>query len=208
MVATNSIDLTTTGVVGYTGTAFTASPTTQFNVQIGGATSSTLANVANGTAGQVLTSNGAAAPTWQTSPINVVTVILTSAQIKALNATPIQMVAAPGAGKVLTILAPIYAEFLYGGSNVFVAAAAQSIRIYWGTGTGTPAAQVVNNTVLTGSQSQYTIQNVTTSTGLVTPFFENLPINLWNDTATEISGNAANNNTIGVTLVYTTTTLH
>ncbi len=42
----NSINETTTGVCGFTGTSFTSTPATQYNVQIGGATSSTLTNVA------------------------------------------------------------------------------------------------------------------------------------------------------------------
>lgn len=65
----NAINESTTGVVGFTGTSFTATPVTQFQVLIGGATSSTVAGVAVGTAAQVLTSNGAGmAPTFQALP--------------------------------------------------------------------------------------------------------------------------------------------
>lgn len=61
----NAINANTVGLVGFTGSEFTGSPATQFCVQIGGATSSTLANVTNGTNGQVLTANTGAAPTFQ-----------------------------------------------------------------------------------------------------------------------------------------------
>lgn len=67
MAAANSINEATTGIAGFTGTAFTATPVTQYQVQIGGATSSTLAGVTNGTTGQVLTANTGAAPTWGAS---------------------------------------------------------------------------------------------------------------------------------------------
>ena len=61
----NAINEATTGICGFTGTGFTGSPATQHCVQIGGATSSTLANVTNGTTGQVLTASTGAAPTFQ-----------------------------------------------------------------------------------------------------------------------------------------------
>ncbi len=59
-----------------------------------------------GSAGDVLTSQGAGMPSVFASPgslgqIQYVTMTLTAAQVKTLNASPIQMVAAPGAGKVL-----------------------------------------------------------------------------------------------------------
>ncbi len=57
----NSINESTTGIVGFTGTAFTASAATQYNVQVGGATSSTLVSVApSATSGVPLISQGAA----------------------------------------------------------------------------------------------------------------------------------------------------
>ena len=42
----NATNDKTTGITGFTGTSFTATAVTQNNVIIGGATSSTLANVA------------------------------------------------------------------------------------------------------------------------------------------------------------------
>jgi|SRR5208337_1020398 len=63
MVATpaNSINEATVGIVGFTGTAFTASPVTQFDVLVGGSTSSAIGNVApSATSGVPLISQGAA----------------------------------------------------------------------------------------------------------------------------------------------------
>jgi len=57
----NSINAATTGIVGNTGTAFTGTAVTQYNVILGGSTSSTLTNVAPSAASGVpLISQGAA----------------------------------------------------------------------------------------------------------------------------------------------------
>lgn len=65
----NSVNEATTGIVGFTGTAWTATPVTQHDVIVGGATSSTLTNVSPSTAGFVLTSNGVSAdPSFQAIP--------------------------------------------------------------------------------------------------------------------------------------------
>jgi hypothetical protein len=75
----NSINEATTGIVGFTGTSFTATPVTQFDVLIGGATSSAIVNVTNGTTGQFLGANTGAAPTWQTPASGVTSVVTTNA---------------------------------------------------------------------------------------------------------------------------------
>jgi len=64
----NSINESTTGIVGFTGTGFTASPTTQYNIQVGGSTSSTLSNVApSSTSAIPLLSQGSSSnPTFST----------------------------------------------------------------------------------------------------------------------------------------------
>jgi hypothetical protein len=66
MVAANSINESTTGITGFTGTAFTGSAATQYCVQVGSTTTSTLASITNGTTGQVLTATTGANPSWTT----------------------------------------------------------------------------------------------------------------------------------------------
>ena len=66
------------------------------------------------------------------NPIQEATVVLTSSEIKNLNGTPIALVAAQGAGKVIVPVS-ITGKFLYGGTNVFVAAASQTVSVFYGT---------------------------------------------------------------------------
>lgn len=64
----NSINETTSGVCGFTGTAFVGTAVTNHAILVGGATSSTLTSVGPGTAGQILQSGGAAAdPVYSTA---------------------------------------------------------------------------------------------------------------------------------------------
>lgn len=162
-----------------------------------------------GTSGQVLTSAGAGAlPTWQTpsaSPgfsTTQVTGTLTSAQIKALHGTPISVVSAQGAN---TVILPVYAtaKLNYGGSNVFVAGASQTIALYWDAA-GTPVAailSVLTNAMIVSSSSQFSalwFNSVNTTPSAVS----NKAVYFYVSSATEISGNAANNNTIDYTVTY------
>jgi hypothetical protein len=162
-----------------------------------------------GTSGNVLTSNGTnwtSAAATGPSGLTYVTLNITSAQIKALHGTPIQVVAAPGSGKVLCLISPIYGKFNYGGTNVFVAAGSQTIALYWGT--ATTNGDVLANAQLTGSTSVYTATTTSTHTGTAFASIENLALNLYNPAAAgEITGNAANNNTFTVSFFYYTVTL-
>ncbi len=68
MSEANSINASTTGIVGNTGTGFTGTAVTNHRVLVGGATSSTLTNLAAGSTGQVLQSAGSSAdPAYSTA---------------------------------------------------------------------------------------------------------------------------------------------
>lgn len=154
-----------------------------------------------GTSGNVLTSDGtnwtSAAPTAGGGLLSA-SGTLTNAQIKALHGTPVQIVAAQGVGKVITVVRA-FGTMNYGGTNVFTAGASQTIEAYWGTTSS--AALIVTNAALVASSSQYVERAIANSTlALTTP--SNAALNLYNPVATEITGNAANNNTVSYYVLY------
>jgi hypothetical protein len=156
-----------------------------------------------GTSGNVLTSDGT---NWTSaSPAAIyITKTLTNSQIKNLHGTPIQWLAAPGAGKVYVVL-EAWGKMIYGGSNVFTAAASQIVSIYYGTSLA--AVQNVNgiisNAGIVAAASNYsTCSGLTTTNNSAIANFENVALNLYNPIATEIGGNAANNNTMSMAMVY------
>lgn len=151
-----------------------------------------------GTSGNVLTSDGT---NWTSSNARsqLITISgqLTSAQIKALHATPIAVVAAPGATNFIFPIS-VSLSFVYGGSNVFVAGAAQTVAWYYGT---TIFASGLSNAQIVGTTNTITGTNTITPGGAATLYL-NQPVNLYNSVATEISGNAANDNVINYSITY------
>jgi hypothetical protein len=161
-----------------------------------------------GTSGNVLTSDGTnwtSAAASGGSAVTLLTGTLTSAQIKALHATPIQIIAAPGAGKVILVHCS-FGSFNYGGSNVFVAGAGQTIVLVYGTTVG--AGLLIPNASLTTASSNFnTVPAPNTTTTAAFSSVTNTAINLYNAVATEISGNAANNNTVTYSVLYSIATM-
>jgi hypothetical protein len=211
---TNIVSTTlSAGQVGSTGTSFSASPMTQYEVVLGGATSDLLTQVSGtGTAAQVLTSNGAgAAPTWQAgggggAVLNKATGTLTNTQIKALSTTPVIIVAAQGAG---TLIVPVSAtlELIYGGSNVFSGATAQLFLTFSTTTAFNTLMCVAPNALIVSPSNfiSYGTMGATTSDTSLSPasFAANaVNVGLAICSNAAITGNAANNNTINWTLYY------
>lgn len=155
-----------------------------------------------GTSGNVLTSDGT---NWTSAAasggvIVTATGTLTSAQIKALHGTPIAAVAAQGAGVVIVPIS-VTAKFNYGGSNVFTASATQTIALFYGTANNIETG--IPNAALTGSTSLYGITGISkSSSSIALAAVENIALNWYNSVATEITGNAANNNTMTWSIQY------
>jgi hypothetical protein len=183
--------------------------------------SGTYANTALGKKGSILldTTNGVmylntgtqASPVWTTAAGNgqnvsqVATLDLTNAQIKALRATPVQIVAAPGAGFVIS---PDWAfAFLkYGGTNAFTGAANDnlSIKLKDGSGAillsgGVQAWVQATNSAL----SQFVPGTAVGATpNIAKSVADNMALVVHNQTAGEIAGNAAADNLIRVVVGY------
>lgn len=157
-----------------------------------------------GTSGNILTSDGtnwtSAAPS---STINYVFGTLTNAQIKDLNTTPIQLIAAPGSNNFIRLIS-ITSKMLYGGTNVFTNAGAQPISIRYGT-TNT-SQTLVGSATITASVTTTSLPGIAALDQIATSSLSNQIVYAWNSSATEIAGNAANNNVIFYGIYYTIVT--
>lgn len=157
-----------------------------------------------GTLGNVLTSDGTNwVSTTPSSSINYVFGSLTNAQIKALNATPIQLIAAPGSNNCIRIIS-ITSKMLYGGTNAFTNVGGQPITIRYGT-TATNQTLITSSAITATATTNCFPAPPADATGATTTL-SNQAINAWNSSATEIAGNAANNNVIFYGIYYTIVT--
>jgi hypothetical protein len=171
--STNTTPLTTSGTLNYSGLVFSNT----------GITVSNAAGTVNTLPGQIVTITGS----------------LTNAQIKALHGTPVSVIPAPGSGKVIQVVSAS-AKMVYGGTNVFTAGAAQTINLYYGTATS--IAAVLTNAEIVASATQFNGVNALATFGGANTGFDNTVVNLYNPIATEITGNAANNNTVTYQITY------
>jgi len=127
---------------------------------------------------------------------------LTSLQIKSLFATPVLAIAAPGAGKVIEIL-KVSAKLNYGGSNVFIAGFNQGILLFYGNSSFnfTATTQLCLDTFISANVTSYTTGTVT-ALDSANSNFANQALYFGNPISTEISGNAANDNTVTYNILY------
>ena len=176
-----------------------------------GGTSSTAAqqSIAGvGTSGQVLTSNGAGAlPTFQAiggTSLSSASITITSAQAKALHATPQTIVAAPGAGKVIL---PFMAEaqLNYGGTNAFTNTGSGTLELFYGSSSGSIAMSLLASTQITATSNQIGLLPLS-GVFAASSAISNTALVASQTSATEFAGNAAADNTITVTVWYLTIT--
>lgn len=131
--------------------------------------------------------------------VSVVT--LTSAQVKALRATPIVVVPAPRTGYV-NILVQGAIKLKYGGTNAFTESTA-NLAYKYTSGAGVQISQTIEST-------GFIDQTVSTETSAIPKIdaivassaSSGAPIVLHNLGAGEIAGNAANDNLISVVTIY------
>ncbi len=193
MATNNAINLKAQGTVYYNGTG-------------------TFSGIDGSTSGFRYTSTGAgSAPSFQvasgSSELLVAKLTLTSAQIKALRATPIEIVAAPGAGKVIMPISAYY-YFLYGGTDAFTNLQTCAVRIN-NAGTLTQIYEL-GPIGLGGTTSSFSQTSLVSSTSPLT----SVPTDMINRQAifknvgaSEITGNASNNNTLSIAMIYYVWTL-
>jgi hypothetical protein len=174
-----------------------------------------------GTNGQVLTGSTGADPVFSTltssggtiaftpgagtlnleavpSLLASATVTLTSAQVKALESTPITLVAAQGAGKSIVPI-QVQMKLVYGGTNPFTNP--QDIDVRYTNGAGAAVAVANGSGFIDQSASTYNLPGIDADVITIATGVENQPLVLFNS-STAITGNAANNNTLVVTILY------
>ena len=164
-----------------------------------GSALNTVSGLAAGANGYVLTMVGGL-PTWQPGgggTLQTLSWTLTNSQIKNLHNTPIQLLPAPGVGKAYVIDKAV-SKLIYGGTNAFTAGGGGAVYAYYGTTTFASGLMLNANVISTSTDYHYTndIQGDSSLGG------ENQALNLYNPSATEIAGNAANNNTMSGTFSY------
>lgn len=208
--------VTTIGTDPITFSEFFGGGAVTFNADSGSATPSAgTLTIAGGSGISTSATGSTVTVSLGSTAVQTVKLQLTSAQVKSLHATPVTVISAPGAGKTINLISVI-GKMNYGGTNAFVAAAGQALYLIT-PGPGIVWGWVMDNTnsVISDTQSGISFGYIESGFGIGSPgfndgpatVFENLPVQVSNNSGTEISGNAANNNTIDITLVYQILTL-
>lgn len=160
-------------------------------------------NIGTGTSGQVLKSNGTGVtPTFQNELIlSTAVTTITSAQIKVLRATPLTLIAAQGANTIITVV-NVSSKYVYAGTNAFTNG--QNIILRYGNGLNA----ALSGNIITATSLNGTINTFGTQLGLVSQIdkaagvLDNSLIQIANSGASEITGNAANDNTLILQIFY------
>jgi|PlaIllAssembly_1097288.scaffolds.fasta_scaffold11355_5 hypothetical protein len=139
------------------------------------------------------------------------TVALTSQQFKSLLATPVEIVAAPGAGKLIVPLQMI-THLRYGGVSTFTwSDQGEALGlVYDGLDTGQSIWQGSIGSDFATAQDEVWVQTYASADpyGILTAYAEtsvavNAALKLTNIGAAEFGGNAENDNVVAVTVLYT-----
>lgn len=128
-------------------------------------------------------------------------VTLTSAQVKALAATQIELVPAPGAGKMIKFMGASL-KLVYGGTNAFTESSI-TFGIKYTDDTGVQVSQTIEATGwIDQTASTYTNAEPKIDAIVAASAAENQALVLDNLGAGEVAGNAANDNTVVVSVLY------
>lgn len=133
------------------------------------------------------------------SLVKTATVNLTSAQVKALRATPIDLTPAPGADKFVQLLGALLV--LDYGSNAFTESSDNLVIQYETSGVDACAA-ITSNGFLTATADTIAIAVPSVIAGAAAASFNNKKLQLFNNGDGEIAGNAADDSQLTVQITY------
>lgn len=146
------------------------------------------------------------AMTIASSVIKTAKVSLTNANIKALRATPISLVTAPGSGKVVQFVSALL-KLQYAGTNVFTESTA-NLGVKYNNGAGVQVSEDIESTGFIDQSAKTQTQTVAKKDAIVaSASAENKALVLHNLGAGEIGGNAGNDNTLDVYVTYRVITI-
>lgn len=195
----DSTDFTVTdGVVSLSGTGAVENLT----AQSGTVTPSSGQLALAGATGQMSTSGSGSTITFTLDEgiPRTADVSLTSAQVKALAATQIELVAAPGAGKAIHFMGALL-KLTYGGTNAFTEAG-DNLGIKYTDDSGVQVSSTIETTsFITATANTYTSAIPAGDAIVAATGAENQALVLDN-LGSEIGGNAANDNTLEVSVIY------
>ncbi len=135
------------------------------------------------------------------SSLLIATLTLTSSQVKNLHSTPITLISAAGSGKTILVYFAT-GNLEYGGSNAFVATGSQIDLNYNNASGDTSTQAVMNNNAITATTGYSCFSTYNAGLGDFSSKYENQNIVIYQTNSTEISGNAANDNAIKITALY------
>lgn len=167
---------------------------TTITAYAGGAAASTIT-------GAMIAANTVATAALSKDTIQYAEVSMTSAEVKALRATPKTLVAAPGAGLVLEYLSMVLLVD-YGGTNGWTEST-NNLAVKYENGSGTAVTGTIemtgfiDQTADTMTTSIYKIDTIAAKTAC-----ENKALVLHNTSGAEIGGNAANDNVLRAKIAY------
>lgn len=131
---------------------------------------------------------------------NIANVSITSAQVKALETTQITLVAAPGAGKMIKFLGASL-KLVYGGNNAFTESG-DNLGIKYTDDSGVQVSNTIETTgFIDQTADTYTNAEPATDAIVAAAAAENQALVLDN-LGSAIAGNAADDNTLEVSVLY------
>lgn len=136
----------------------------------------------------------------------VETITLTSAEVKALRAAPKTIIAAPGAGKAI-VVDSVTLQLNYGGTNAFTESTDNLVLQYGDSGTDITGSIETTGFIDQTADTLAIYYPANIAAMATATIAANEVVELFNTGDGEIAGNAANDNTLVVTVGYRVITI-